>query len=256
MLGCVCVIVGHASRSTGQNQGTECGRTTCFRLSKTNKVEQLQVSATASVLTAPAVSASFASLSPLFLPPSACAMPPRNLCLKGNNAQQTFCLCGIPKNLSLKGNSAQQRPKTKVCVVLQVPATASAHDMAASLLAFFASLPSPFMPPAAAQVCDVCVPSASAASSLLADSLSPVEWAVFRHISGNTIFFLGCFRHASGTRIFFLGCFRHVPGTRIFFLGCIKNADWVLRTVLPIPMVEGCGTPCHMWNCLSSDSLR
>ena len=40
------------------------------------------------------------------------------------------------------------------------------------------------MPPAAAQVCDVCVPSGNAASSLLADSLSPVEWAVFRHISG------------------------------------------------------------------------
>lgn len=65
----------------------------------------------------------------------------------------------------------------------QVPTTASAHDVAATLLAFFASLPSPFMPPAAAQVCDVCVPSGSAASSLLADSLSPVEWAVFRHIS-------------------------------------------------------------------------
>ena len=69
-------------------------------------------------------------------------------------------------------------------VRLQIPATASAHDVAATLLAFFASLPSPFMPPAAAQVCDVCVPSSSAASSLLADSLSPAEWAVFRHISG------------------------------------------------------------------------
>ncbi|KAL0027397.1 hypothetical protein WJX79_008379 [Trebouxia sp. C0005] len=65
----------------------------------------------------------------------------------------------------------------------EVPASTSAHDVAATLLAFFASLPTPFMPPAAAQVCDVCVPSASAASSLLADSLSPVEWAVFRHIS-------------------------------------------------------------------------
>ena len=69
--------------------------------------------------------------------------------------------------------------------MLQIPATASSHDVAATLLAFFASLPSPFMPPAAAQVCDVCVPSASAASSLLADSLSPAEWAVFRHISGH-----------------------------------------------------------------------
>ena len=69
-------------------------------------------------------------------------------------------------------------------VLLQIPGTASAHDVAATLLAFFASLPSPFMPPAAAQVCDVCVPSSSAASSLLADSLSPAEWAVFRHISG------------------------------------------------------------------------
>ncbi|DBA87288.1 hypothetical protein WJX77_005794 [Trebouxia sp. C0004] len=65
----------------------------------------------------------------------------------------------------------------------EIPASTSAHDVAATLLAFFASLPTPFMPPAAAQVCDVCVPSASAASSLLADSLSPVEWAVFRHIS-------------------------------------------------------------------------
>ena len=71
-------------------------------------------------------------------------------------------------------------------VLLQIPASNSAHDVAATLLAFFASLPTPFMPPAAAQVCDVCVPSASAASSLLADSLSPVEWAVFRHISGQT----------------------------------------------------------------------
>jgi len=71
-------------------------------------------------------------------------------------------------------------------VLLQIPASTSAHDVAATLLAFFASLPNPFMPPAAAQVCDVCVPSASAASSLLADSLSPVEWAVFRHISGQT----------------------------------------------------------------------
>lgn len=70
-------------------------------------------------------------------------------------------------------------------VLLQIPATASADDVAATLLAFFASLPSPFMPPAAAQVCDVCVPSASAASSLLADSLSPAEWAVFRHTSGD-----------------------------------------------------------------------
>ena len=67
---------------------------------------------------------------------------------------------------------------------MQIPSTASPHDVAATLLAFFASLPSPFMPPAAAQVCDVCVPSASAAASLLADSLSPVEWAVFRHVSG------------------------------------------------------------------------
>lgn len=73
-----------------------------------------------------------------------------------------------------------------VLLLLQIPATTSAHDVAATLLAFFASLPSPFMPPAAAQVCDVCVPSASAASSLLADSLSPAEWAVFRHTSGQT----------------------------------------------------------------------
>ena len=34
------------------------------------------------------------------------------------------------------------------------------------------------------QVCEVCVPSASAAASLLADALSPAEWAVFRHVIG------------------------------------------------------------------------
>ena len=34
------------------------------------------------------------------------------------------------------------------------------------------------------QVCEVCVPSASAAASLLADTLSPAEWAVFRHVVG------------------------------------------------------------------------
>lgn len=34
------------------------------------------------------------------------------------------------------------------------------------------------------QVCQVCVPSASAAASLLADALSPAEWAVFRHVTG------------------------------------------------------------------------
>ena len=34
------------------------------------------------------------------------------------------------------------------------------------------------------QVCAVCVPSASAAASLLGDALSPAEWAVFRHVIG------------------------------------------------------------------------
>ena len=34
------------------------------------------------------------------------------------------------------------------------------------------------------QVCKVCVPSASAAASLLADALPPAEWAVFRHVIG------------------------------------------------------------------------
>ena len=43
-----------------------------------------------------------------------------------------------------------------------IPQRAGPHDVAATLLAFFASLPAMFMPPAAAQVCDVCVPSVSA----------------------------------------------------------------------------------------------
>lgn len=42
-----------------------------------------------------------------------------------------------------------------------IPQRAGPHDVAAMLLAFFASLPAVFMPPAAAQVCDVCVPSVS-----------------------------------------------------------------------------------------------
>ena len=33
------------------------------------------------------------------------------------------------------------------------------HDVAATLLGFFAALPAPFLPHAAAQVCDVCIPS-------------------------------------------------------------------------------------------------
>lgn len=65
-----------------------------------------------------------------------------------------------------------------------IPQRAGPHDVAATLLAFFASLPAVFMPPAAAQVCDVCVPSADAAASLLADAFAPVEWAVFRHVAG------------------------------------------------------------------------
>ena len=40
-----------------------------------------------------------------------------------------------------------------------VPAEAGPHDVAATILAFFAALPAPFMPTSAAQVCDVCVPS-------------------------------------------------------------------------------------------------
>ena len=40
-----------------------------------------------------------------------------------------------------------------------VPAEAGPHDVAATILAFFAALPAPFMPGSAAQVCDVCVPS-------------------------------------------------------------------------------------------------
>lgn len=68
--------------------------------------------------------------------------------------------------------------------LLQIPDSATPHDVAATVLGFFASLPAPFMPPAVAQVCNVCVPTQSAAASLLADSLSPVEWAVFRHVSG------------------------------------------------------------------------
>ncbi len=40
-----------------------------------------------------------------------------------------------------------------------VPAEAGPHDVAATVLAFFAALPAPFMPTSAAQVCDVCVPS-------------------------------------------------------------------------------------------------
>lgn len=43
-----------------------------------------------------------------------------------------------------------------------IPQRAGPHDVAATLLAFFASLPTIFMPPAAGQVCDVCVPSVSA----------------------------------------------------------------------------------------------
>jgi hypothetical protein len=42
-----------------------------------------------------------------------------------------------------------------------IPQRAGPHDVAATLLAFFASLPAVFMPAAAAQVCDVCVPSVS-----------------------------------------------------------------------------------------------
>ncbi|KAK9840841.1 hypothetical protein WJX81_008338 [Elliptochloris bilobata] len=66
----------------------------------------------------------------------------------------------------------------------QVPEGTTAQSAAATLLAFFAALPWPLMPPAAMQVCEVCVPSASAAASLLADALSPAEWAVFRHVTG------------------------------------------------------------------------
>lgn len=69
-------------------------------------------------------------------------------------------------------------------VYVQIPDSTTPHGVAATLLGFFASLPAPFMPPAVAQVCNVCVPTHSAAASLLADSLSPVEWAVFRHVSG------------------------------------------------------------------------
>ena len=67
---------------------------------------------------------------------------------------------------------------------MQVPADATAEDVAATILAFFCALPMPFMPHSAAQVCDVCAPSRAAAASLLADALSPVEWAIFRHITG------------------------------------------------------------------------
>ena len=35
----------------------------------------------------------------------------------------------------------------------------------------------------AMQVCDVCVPDPSAAASLLADALGPVEWAAFKHVT-------------------------------------------------------------------------
>lgn len=65
----------------------------------------------------------------------------------------------------------------------QIPPQTSPHDVAATLLAFFASLPVPLLPEAAAQVCDVCVPDPSAAASLLADALGPVEWAAFKHVT-------------------------------------------------------------------------
>ena len=43
--------------------------------------------------------------------------------------------------------------------MLQVPQSTGPHDVAATLLGFFAALPAPFLPHAAAQVCDVCTPS-------------------------------------------------------------------------------------------------
>lgn len=41
------------------------------------------------------------------------------------------------------------------------PEGADAHDAAAALLALFAALPQPLLPPEVAQVCDVCVPAVS-----------------------------------------------------------------------------------------------
>lgn len=67
---------------------------------------------------------------------------------------------------------------------VQIPETATVRDVAATLLAFFCALPTPLMPAAAAQVCDYWAPPKAAAASLLGDTLSPAELAVFRHTTG------------------------------------------------------------------------
>lgn len=56
------------------------------------------------------------------------------------------------------------------------------HDAAAALLAFFAELPNPFLPQDLVQVCDVCLPTASTAASLLLESMSAAEVAVLCHL--------------------------------------------------------------------------
>ncbi|KAK9821522.1 hypothetical protein WJX74_007052 [Apatococcus lobatus] len=89
---------------------------------------------------------------------------------------------GISSHLmSQGGGQAMRRIRHALDQGLSVPQSMGPHDVAATLLGFFAALPAPFLPHAAAQVCDVCIPSAKSASSLLADSFAPVEWAVFRH---------------------------------------------------------------------------
>ena len=69
---------------------------------------------------------------------------------------------------------------------LQLEDSARTQDVTATILAFFCALPSPFMPPQILQTCQTSLPSKSAASQILGEAMSPVEWAIFRHMTGVT----------------------------------------------------------------------
>lgn len=68
---------------------------------------------------------------------------------------------------------------------LQLEEATAAQDVAATILAFFCALPSPFMPSQITQTCQRSLPSKALASQLLGEAMSPAEWAIFRHMTGD-----------------------------------------------------------------------
>ena len=82
-------------------------------------------------------------------------------------------------------SSTHCSPVSEVFVsLLQLPEDTSAQDVAATILAFFCALPSPFLPPQVSRICQTTQPCKASASLLLGEAMSPAEWAIFRHMTG------------------------------------------------------------------------